>query len=181
MLTVKNKKGFDWVNIPLGDCLRGNALDTHYTAKVFTRLYQELENSGLVNLYQNLISPLQKIFTEIEFEGLLISEEKLAELKAQLESAIKKAELEMLKDFPGSNLGSARDLIKILFSMELKEVKNENGVEKVWSIMPDFGFGLYPAFMTEKDQPKTDEDSLKALRTMLEEESVKRGLHVKKN
>lgn len=181
MLTVKNKKGFDWVNIPLGDCLRGNALDTYYTAKVFTRLYKELENSGLVNLYQNLISPLQKIFTEIEFEGLLISEEKLAELKKQLEHSIQEAQNEMIKGFEGMNLGSARDLIKILFSMELKEVQTENGKEKIWDINPDIGFGLYPVFMTDKDQPKTDEESLKAVRTMLEEESILRGLNVKKN
>ena len=177
MLTAKQKKGFDWVNIPLGDCLRGNALDTFYTAKVFTRLYKELEDSGLVNLYQYLISPLQKIFAEIEFDGLLISEEKLAELKKQLEESLEKYKAKMLDGYPGINLGSARDLIKIIYSLELRE---EEGKDPEWTILDDFGLGLYPPTRTDKDQPKTDEDSLKTLRTMLDEEAVKRGLHVKK-
>ena len=177
MLTVKNKKGFDWVNIPLGDCLRGNALDTYYTAKVFTKLYSELEKANLVNLYQNLISPLQKIFTEIEFEGILISEDKLKELKGMLEESISKSEKELLDGYEGLNLGSANDLIKIIFSLE--KAKNEAG-EPEWRVLDDFGLGLYPPTRTEKDQPKTDEESLKSLRTMLEEEAVRRGIHVKK-
>ena len=41
MLTV-NDKNFDWANIPLGDCLHGNAMDTHFTLRLFHALEELL-------------------------------------------------------------------------------------------------------------------------------------------
>ena len=38
MLTVRNGKKFDWANISLVDCVRGNAMDAHFTLKVFNVL-----------------------------------------------------------------------------------------------------------------------------------------------
>jgi hypothetical protein len=44
MLTINNPKTFDWENMPLSDCLEGNAADAYFTLKIFDLIYQTTGN-----------------------------------------------------------------------------------------------------------------------------------------
>lgn len=172
MLTVEDNKKFDWRAIPLADCMKGNAMDTHYTAKIYYKLLEELKDKKLERLYERLISPATTIFRDMEYEGLLIDTNKLAQLKRDI-----LAKLEILsanlKSCPGLppdiNLSSSHHLVLALFSLE-KDDKNE------WNINEQYGFGLYPFAKTEKGQPQTNEETLVQLRDMVNEEYNRRGL-----
>jgi DNA polymerase I-like protein with 3'-5' exonuclease and polymerase domains len=88
MLTVEGKK-FDWKNIPLIQCVEGNAKDTYATAKVYAKLLEEVRAKKLEKLYDKLISPLTVAFRDMEFEGLLIDEDKLNELDIELQKRLR--------------------------------------------------------------------------------------------
>lgn len=180
MLTVSNPTADYFKNLSLKDCLDGNAADTHFTAKVYAKLLNELEQKNLVHLYENLISPLTTIFRDIELEGILIDTDRLEELKGELEQKIHEVK-EVLMDSelipPDINLSSNHDLCKIFFSVE--KDKNEDG-EPVWNIIEDVGFGMFPFKYTGKGAPQTDEEVISKMHDMVEEEYVKRGLSGKK-
>ena len=93
MLTVDKSTKFDWKNIPFVQCSEGNAMDTYFTLKVYGRLLEELQGKGLETLYEKLISPLTIAFRDIEFDGLLIDEDKVASLKSELETKFEEAEV----------------------------------------------------------------------------------------
>ena len=172
MLTVEGKK-FDWKNIPLNFCVEGNAKDTYGTARVYHKLLQELEERKLGKLYEKLIAPLTMAFRDIEYEGLDIDENKLEELGAELEGKIKRAE-RALRDAAGLddeiNLNSTRDLIKIIFSLEKKDKSKE------YTVIEDFGLGLYPFQFTKKGAPSTNEETLVKVGQMVRDEFTARGL-----
>tara|TARA_R110000782_G_scaffold184388_2_gene274709 strand:+ start:79026 stop:79559 length:534 start_codon:yes stop_codon:yes gene_type:complete len=172
MLTVENNTKFDWANIEMMPCLRGNAMDTYYTVKVYAKLIEEIQEKSLENLYLNLISPLSVVFRDIEFEGMLIDTDKLVEIKAELEEKIREVKV-FLMDSPripkDANLASNQQLCQILFSL----VKNN---EKDWEVNDEFGFGLYPFAYTSKGQPATNDESLMKMKELVDKEYVKRGL-----
>lgn len=164
----------DWVNIPIHECLEGNAIDAYYTAKVYTKLLEELRLKKLDKLYEKLISPITPVFAEMEMEGLLIDTKELESLDKAISEKIEATRIEMMNDplIPqDSNLNSDRDVIKILYSLD----KNK---EKEWEILENVGFGLYPFSRTDKGQPKSDEETLEILRDMVDKEYAKRGLNV---
>lgn len=170
MLTVDNNKKFDWKNIPLEECLHGNAMDAHYTAKIYAHLLEELQTKKLEKLYENLISPATSIFAEMEFDGLLIDQEKLKSLKHDIEKKINDLSAGLLscKFLPENpNFNSNNDLVKILFSLE----KGENGE---WEVSDKFGFGLYPFSKTDKGQPQTNEETLVKIKEMVDREYSRR-------
>ena len=174
MITVEGKK-FDWKNIPLNFCAEGNAKDTYGTARVYHKLLQELEERKLGKLYEKLIAPLTIAFRDIEYEGLEIDEQKLEELGKELLDKIEKAE-RALRDAAKLddeiNLNSTKDLIKIIFSLEKK------GKDKQYTLMEDFGLGLYPFQFTKKGAPSTNEETLVKVAQMVEEEFMSRGLKI---
>lgn len=173
MLTVEGKK-FDWKNIPLNFCVEGNAKDTYATAKVYVKLSEEVRQRGLEKLYERLIAPLTMAFRDMEFEGLLIDEDKLEELGAELVDKIAKAEAalrEAVNLGDDINLNSTKDLIKVIFSLE----KNKD--TKQYEVVEDFGLGLYPVEFTKKGAPSTNVDTLVKVGQMVEEEYVARGLN----
>lgn len=179
MLTVTDSK-FDWRNIPLKDCLDGNAMDTYFTAKVYCKLLSEVQDKGLEHLYDKVIAPLTTIFRDIELEGVLIDTDRLDELEVELKVKVEEIE-EVLIDFPQirgePNLGSALDLSRILFSLEKR--KTENGTSDWFQIEDDDeeeGFGLFPFLYTKKGAPSTNEEAISALHGLVVEEHVKRGL-----
>jgi DNA polymerase I-like protein with 3'-5' exonuclease and polymerase domains len=137
MLTVEGKK-FDWKNIPLIQCVEGNAKDTYATAKVYAKLLEEVRQKKLEKLYDKLIAPLTIAFRDMEFEGLLIDEDKMNELDQQLQEKIKLADI-ALRAAAGleedANLNSTNQLVKIIYSFE----KNDDGE---WIQVDDFGLGL---------------------------------------
>ncbi len=175
MLTVEDSKTFDWKNIPLAMCLEGNAKDAFYTLRCYEHLLKRVEEVGLVKLYEKLIAPLSVAFRDMEYDGLIIDQKVLAELKVAISDKIKRleGELKTSNRVPAdSNLNSADDLIKILFSLEWE---NDD-----WQIKEDVGFGLYPPVKTKKGQPGTDDETMTLVKSMVDEEVVKRGLNVKK-
>ena len=175
MLTKDNASKTDWVNIPLEECMQGNALDAYYTVKIFDKLLDELREKKLEKLYENLIAPVTPILAELEYEGLLIDTVALAKLKTEISEKLRTLEILMRQaDFlpPDVNFDSSRDLIKVLYSIE----KNE---EKEWVVNDSYGFGLYPFSKTDKDQPQTNEETLIQLKDMVDKEFSRRGLNVK--
>ena len=175
MLTVEDNKKFDWKAISLTDCLQGNAMDTHYTGKIYFKLLEELRAKGLEKLYDKLISPATILFRDLEYEGLLIDTKKLADLDSKINWKINElaVKLNTSKGIPpGANFNSSHDLVKILFSLERNE-------EKEWVVNADYGFQLYPISRTATGQPQTNEESMTALKELVDKEYVKRGFNEK--
>lgn len=169
MLTVTNSK-VDWVNMPLAECARGNALDSYFTLKVFDKLYQEMEELEMVETYEHLMVPAMNIFKDIEVRGLEISTDTLNELGQGLKQKIGETQTK-LKDQIGSdvNFKSNDDIAKVLFSLE--------HVGADWNRVDDFGFGLYPPIKTaKKNSPSTSAEALELLLDQIETEIERRGL-----
>lgn len=171
MLTVDGKK-FDWRNIPLMQCADGNAKDTYATAKVYAKLLDEIRQKKLEKLYEKLISPLTIAFRDMEYEGLLIDEDKLNELDVEIEEKIRLADI-ALREAAGlgeeDNLNSTAQLVNIIYSFK----KDEKGE---WVQVDEFGLGLYPFDFTKKGAPSTNEETLTKVKIMVEEEYTRRGL-----
>ena len=130
MLSVEGKK-FDWKNIPLIQCVEGNAKDTYATAKVYVKLLDEVRQKGLEKLYEKLIAPLTVAFRDMEFEGLLIDEDKMNELDQQLQDKIKLADIALREAAgleEGSNLNSTNQLVKIIYSFEKNDLQCRHNV-----------------------------------------------------
>ena len=173
MLTVEGKN-FDWKNIPLLQCAEGNAKDTYATAKVYVKLLDEVRQKGLEKLYDKLIAPLSVAFRDMEYEGLLIDEDKLNQLDSELQNKIASSDAALREAAgleSGTNLNSTNQLIKVIYSFE----KNEEGE---WIQVEDFGLGLYPFEFTKKGAPSTNEETLTKVKSMVEEEFVSRGLSI---
>jgi DNA polymerase I-like protein with 3'-5' exonuclease and polymerase domains len=173
MLTVEGKN-FDWKNIPLLQCAEGNAKDTYATAKVYVKLLDEVRQKGLEKLYDKLIAPLSVAFMDMEYEGLLIDEDKLNQLDSELQNKISSSDAALREAAgleSGTNLNSTNQLIKVIYSFE----KNEEGE---WIQVEDFGLGLYPFEFTKKGAPSTNEETLTKVKSMVEEEFVSRGLSI---
>jgi DNA polymerase I-like protein with 3'-5' exonuclease and polymerase domains len=173
MLTVEGKN-FDWKNIPLIQCADGNAKDTYATAKVYAKLLDEVRQKKLEKLYEKLIAPLTVAFLDMEYEGLLIDEDKLNQLDVELQEKIKLADIALREAAgleEGTNLNSTNQLVKVIYSFE----KDEKGE---WIQVEDFGLGLYPFEFTKKGAPSTNEETLTKVKAMVEEEFAARGLKI---
>ena len=159
MLTIKNPKTFDWANMALSDCCEGNAADSYFTLKLFNLIEEMLNELGMGNLLSKLIMPSLSTFSEMEHEGMHVSESKLESVGRQLRVANIDEE-DNLYGFPqvitNDNLSSNNDLIEILYTRE-------------------GGFGLYPPDRTAKGTPSVSAPTLKLLLEHLEEELTKRG------
>jgi DNA polymerase I-like protein with 3'-5' exonuclease and polymerase domains len=159
MLTVNNPKTFDWAGMSLSDCCEGNAADSYFTLKLFNLIEGKLEELGMGKIISKLIMPSLSTFSEMEYEGMHVSEDKLKEVARQLTSANIEEE-DALYGFDevktSDNLSSNNDLIDILYTREE-------------------GFGLYPPDRTAKGNPSVSAPTLKLLLGQIEEELEKRG------
>jgi DNA polymerase I-like protein with 3'-5' exonuclease and polymerase domains len=153
MLTV-NDKNFDWANIPLGDCLHGNAMDTHFTLRLFHALEELLQEEGCWHVMEKLLSPVLPVFSDMEYEGLHVAPEELGSVGKSLDKQAmsKEDELLMYKQVKrGANLASTVDLREILYTDE-------------------GGFLLYPPKRTGKGEPSTDKATLDELLDFITDE-----------
>ena len=127
-----------------------------------------------INPNKPFIAPLTIAFRDMEFEGLLIDEDKMNELDHQLQEKIKLADI-ALRAAAGleedANLNSTNQLVNIIYSFE----KNDEGE---WVQVDNFGLGLYPFEFTKKGAPSTNEETLSKVKSMVEEEFTARGLKV---
>ena len=163
MLTVTSKN-FDWENIPLADCLFGNAMDTNFTLKIFHLLEEKLKEQGCWDVMEKLLSPTLPSFADMEFGGLDVDPNVLDEVGRSLDMQQMMAEDDLLmheKVFKGANLNATVDLRKILY-------------------LDEGGLCLYPPKRTGKGEPSTDKASLDMLLDYLNEELEERAKKSKK-
>ena len=163
MLTVTSKN-FDWENIPLADCLFGNAMDTNFTLKIFHLLEEKLKEQGCWDVNEKLLSPVMPSFADMEFGGLDVDPAVLDDVGRSLDKQQMMAEDDLLmhpKVFKGANVQSTVDLRAILFTDE-------------------GGFALYPPKRTGKGEPSTDKATLDMLKDFLNEELEEREKKLKK-
>jgi DNA polymerase I-like protein with 3'-5' exonuclease and polymerase domains len=159
MLTINNPNKFDWANMPLTDCLRGNALDSYFTLKLFDLIEEKLEGSPVLDFYEKVMSPLSCVFSDMEWEGMLVSEERLSTIGKELGDLVMDQE-DSLYYFPGvsssDNISSTKDLIDILYLRE-------------------GGFEFYPPDKTAKGTPSVSAPTIKVLLEQIDEELVRRN------
>lgn len=159
MLTIKNPKTFDWANIGLLDCLEGNALDTYFTYKLYKVLIKILEDQDITPLLENLITPLLSIFSDMELEGLDISENNLNALDKELKDKNINLEdkLYLWKQVHKTdNLASDIDMREILYTRE-------------------GGFELYPPDRTKKkEEPSTSAPTIETILLQIDDELKRR-------
>ena len=158
MLTIANPNKFDWASIPLDECCQGNALDAHFTLKLFNLCESKLEERGMLGLFKSLLSPALEVFSEMEFGGLDVSLEKTGEIGKKLRSSNIDRE-DSLYGSPGviktDNLSSNNCLIEVLYTR-------------------DGGLGLYPPDNTTKGSPSVSAPTLKILLEHIDKELSKR-------
>jgi DNA polymerase I-like protein with 3'-5' exonuclease and polymerase domains len=177
MLTVTNPKSIVWGDMPLAEMAKGNALDSYFTYKSYEVLNDKLSQLEMIKVYESLMAPAITFFTEVELDGLIISEDQLKVLGKQLKDKIIDTEdalysfSEVKKDM---NMGSTQDLIRVFYSL----IKSE----KDWiEDTENYGFHLYPPIFTDKGQPSTSFEALDLLLTQIKDEIARRESNGKKN
>jgi DNA polymerase I-like protein with 3'-5' exonuclease and polymerase domains len=159
MLTIKNPRTFDWANMPLSDCIEGNAADSYFTLKIFNLISEKLSEMRMDNILERLIMPALPMFVEMEHRGMDVSEGQLKIVGKQLRNANINEEdkLYTFKQVNKSdNLSSNNDLIEILYTRE-------------------GAFEMYPPDRTGKGSPSVSAPTLKLLLAQIEEELEARG------
>jgi len=159
MLTIHNPRTFDWANMSLSDCCEGNAADAYFTLKLFNLIEEKIRELGMEGLITKLIMPSLSTFSEMEYEGMLVSEDKLEEVGRHLrvsnideEDALYGFEEVKTSD----NMASNNDLIEILYTRE-------------------DAFEMYPPDRTAKGTASVSAPTLKLLLEHIEEELKRRG------
>ena len=157
MLTIQNPKTFDWSSMSLADCCEGNAMDTYFTLKLFYLIESKLEEATL-RLLEEVISPSNTIFSEMEYEGMLVDRDTLDSVG----KILKDKNIQDNDDLYGyeqvqksDNLSSNMDLIEILYTRE-------------------GSFETYPPDKTAKGKPSVSAPTLKLLLEYVNEELAKR-------
>lgn len=159
MLTISNPKTFDWANMDLGDCMEGNAADTHFTLKLYDLIMERLPEGRIMDLLEHVVMPSLENFAEMEWEGLIVDRGALDLVGRQLRSASIEKE-DALYGCQGvttdDTLSSNNDLQQILYL-------REGGME------------LYPPDRTPKGAPSVSAPTLKLILEHVNEEIERRG------
>ena len=159
MLTVRNGKKFDWANISLFDCVRGNAMDAHFTLKVFNVLKEKLDEMGVSKFYAKVLAPANTVFVEPEWSGIKVCPDKIKTIGKSLNDAIIDVH-DSLYDYSQlsrkENLSSSRDLQGVLYTKEK-------------------GFAFYPPDKTEKGAPSVSAPTLDIILSQIKKEIASRG------
>lgn len=134
-------------------------MDVYFTLKLYNKLVGMISDLGMKDVSEKVLMPSLEVFSRMERDGLLVSEnvlklvgKSLSDKKLDNEDslyvydAIKKTD----------NLSSNNDLIEILYT-------REGGME------------LYPPDKTAKGKPSVSAPTLKLLLDIIEKELVKRG------
>jgi len=126
--------------------------------KLFHLIEEKIKELGMEKVVSKLIMPSLSTFSEMEWEGMDVSESKLKEVGRQLTHANIEEEdnLYQFKEVKTSdNLSSNNDLIEILYTR-------------------DDGFEMYPPDRTTKGAPSVSAPTLKLLLGQIEKELVDR-------
>ena len=155
MLSVREGEAHkkDWANTPLPELVKGNAMDTFYTLRIFRELEGELDKLDANKINDLVYAPLTNIFAKVEREGMEVDLGELENVKKNLDKTIIDIEDKLYaipEVRPSDNLSSTLDLRKVLYSEE--------------------GFGFYAPKFTGKELPSTDKETLEELLSQIEEE-----------
>ena len=159
MLTITNPKTFDWANMALSDCCEGNAMDAHFTLKLFDLVEERLSDIGVLPFVEKILPDALQVFADMEHGGLLVSTEKLARLERDLYELTLNQEdsLYMFNEIKKTdNLASNKNLIDIFYTRE-------------------DGFEFYPPDKTASGSPSVSAPTLKVLREQISAELIKRS------
>ena len=134
-------------------------MDSYFTLKLFDLVVQKLEELEVLPFVEKVLSKSLETFAEMEYEGLLVSKERLSVLEKQLKELTLNQE-DSLYIFDQvnktDNLGSNNDLIDIFYLRE-------------------GGFEFYPPDKTAKGSPSVSAPTLKILLEQINEELIKRS------
>ncbi len=161
MLTKTDPSKVKWAELSLLEIAEGNAMDTFFTLKIFKKLYEFLEaNPKLMIIYSTLLSPLNNVFIEPEFNGLNVSTKRLKQVGAELKTKVLEAEDQVYL------LPKVKKTLKISSNSNLVDLFYEDSE----------GFQLYPPKYTKSGkEPSTDRETLETLELLIEEELIKRA------
>ena len=177
MLTVNSPEKFDWANIPLKDCVEGNAMDTYFTFKLFNLLYDKLEKAGRLRIMEEVLVPATSVLAKIEYDGLRVDNKALDNLGVDLGFDIKDLEfninqldvftdIDNISDFDPNKDKLPPSGINIKSSPEMADLL----------YLEKWGFGLYPIkFSTKTDKPSVDADTLEVTLDYISTEILKRN------
>ncbi len=159
MLTVTNPKTFDWSSMSLSDCCEGNAADAYFTLKLFDIVSNKLEENGCLAFVEQILPEALDVFSDMEYEGLQVSEAKLKELDRELSNLIVNQEDDLYsysQVVNTDNLASNNDLTEIFYTRE-------------------GGFELYPPDKTGSGKPSVSAPTLKLLLEQINSELSRRS------
>ena len=159
MLTIDNPSKFDWANMSLSDCCEGNAMDSYFTLKLFDLVEEKLQELEVLPFVEKVLSDSLETFADMEYEGLLVSKDRHAVLRKELNELTLNQE-DSLYFFDQinklDNLSSNHDLIDIFYLRE-------------------GGFEFYPPDKTAKGSPSVSAPTLKLLLEQINEELERRS------
>lgn len=157
MLTISNPDTFDWANIPLHDCIVGNAFDARNTLILYHIILDLLKKEGLEHFYETVLSPAASMFAEVEYEGIDIDteERKRLDTKLRLDLLALEDQIVELAGKSDFNINSDQQVAKLLYE-------------------DDDGFGLVPIKFTPKKAISVDSDVIKTTKAMILSELARR-------
>jgi DNA polymerase-1 len=90
--------------------------DVDYTCRLKHLFYKELEKANLLSVLENIELPLIVVLVEMERNGIFLDEEKLLEIKKDLEKLLTHVEAKILKEAGEEfNINSPKQLSHILY------------------------------------------------------------------
>ena len=134
-------------------------MDVYFTLKLYNKLVGMLSDLGMTEVSEKVLMPSLEVFSRMERDGLLVSEEVLKKVgKSLSDKNLDNEDNLYLFDSitKNDNLSSNNDLIEILYT-------REGAME------------LYPPDKTAKGKPSVSAPTLKLLLEIIENELVKRG------
>ena len=134
-------------------------MDSYFTLKLFDLVEEKLGELDVLPFVEKLLPDSLESFAEMEFGGLLVSEDRLATLSKELKELTlnREDDLYLFKEIHKTdNLSSNNDLIDIFYLRE-------------------DSFEFYPPDKTAKGSPSVSAPTLKILLEQINEELVKRS------
>ena len=125
MLTVSNGGTHDWANMPLDEMAVGNAMDCDFTLRSWRILRSEMRAKSLNFVYDNLLTDVAVLLSEVEFRGIDVNNKYLKQVEVDMQVAVEKQEkvLSNLSPLKDINPNSTEQLARALFSEEGYDLK----------------------------------------------------------
>jgi len=120
MITIADGKNNDWAGMSLEDLAYGNSMDADFTLRLFKVMKPEADATGVYLVYEKVLQDALSILSEVEFFGIKIDDQVVADLDVKLQSELKDLEVLIQEASPVKpiNISSNADLIRVLFTSE---------------------------------------------------------------